>query len=153
MKNNVERSRWGRSKFGGSPIALLALSLGLSALITLVLSGTIAASTDYELPWWAIPLTALPFMPVTAVAVWGLCVDRSTMSHALKNPEQSIEKIWYSKPAEITFHIMLFTLSVATTLFTIFGWNAPATTLLTVATGFCMVSFLISYQIHKRKVA
>ena len=115
--NNVEqpkpRSRFGRSKFGGSPAALIAGS---------IVSG-LAAAFAAALILWAIVrpeestglylgVFTLCLFPVAAAASWAALVDRDTIVGATPNPEESIESTWYDNAAQSTFHIILVIVGV-----------------------------------------
>ena len=115
--NNMEqpkpRSRFGRSKFGGSPAALIAGS---------IVSG-LAAAFAAALILWAIVrpeestglylgVFTLCLFPVAAAASWAALVDRDTIVGATPNPEESIESTWYDNAAQSTFHIILVIVGV-----------------------------------------
>ena len=115
--NNVEqpkpRSRFGRSKFGGSPAALIAGSIvaGLAAAFAaaLILRAIVRPEESTGL---YLGVFTLCLFPVAAAASWAALVDRDTIVGATPNPEESIESTWYDNAAQSTFHIILVIVGV-----------------------------------------
>ena len=115
--NNVEqpkpRSRFGRSKFGGSPAALIAGSIvaGLAAAFAaaLILWAIVRPEESTGL---YLGVFTLCLFPVAAAASWAALVDRDTIVGATPNPEESIESTWYDNAAQSTFHIILVIVGV-----------------------------------------
>ena len=115
--NNVEqpkpRSRFGRSKFGGSPAALIAGSIvaGLAAAFAaaLILRAIVRPEESTGL---YLGVFALCLFPVASAGAWVFMVDRDTIVGATPNPEESIESTWYDNAAQSTFHIILVIVGV-----------------------------------------
>ena len=115
--NNVEqpkpRSRFGHSKFGGSPAALIAGSIvaGLAAAFAaaLILWAIVRPEESTGL---YLGVFTLCLFPVAAAASWAALVDRDTIVGATPNPEESIESTWYDNAAQSTFHIILVIVGV-----------------------------------------
>ena len=107
------RSRFGRSKFGGSPAALIAGSIvsGLAAAFAAALIfWAIARPEDATVLYLSV--FTLCLFPVAAAASWAALVDRDTIVGATPNPEESIESTWYDNAAQSTFHIILVIVGV-----------------------------------------
>ena len=115
--NNVEqpkpRSRFGRSKFGGSPAALMAGSIvaGLAAAFAaaLILWAIVRPEESTGL---YLGVFTLCLFPVASAGAWVFMVDRDTIVGATPNPEESIESTWYDNAAQSTFHIILVIVGV-----------------------------------------
>ena len=115
--NNVEqpkpRSRFGRSKFGGSPAPLIAGSIvaGLAAVFAaaLILWAIVRPEESTGL---YLDVFTLCLFPVASAGAWVFMVDRDTIVGATPNPEESIESTWYDNAAQSTFHIILVIVGV-----------------------------------------
>ena len=115
--NNVEqpkpRSRFGHSKFGGSPAALIAGSIvaGLAAAFAaaLILWAIVRPEESTGL---YLGVFTLCLFPVASAGAWVFMVDRNTIVGATPNPEESIESTWYDNAAQSTFHIILVIVGV-----------------------------------------
>ncbi|HCM81647.1 MAG TPA: hypothetical protein DIS84_11315 [Corynebacterium stationis] len=115
--NNVEqpkpRSRFGHSKFGGSPAALIAGSIvaGLTAAFAaaLILWSIVRPEGSTGL---YLGVFTLCLFPVASAGAWVFMVDRDTIVGATPNPEESIESTWYDNAAQSTFHIILVIVGV-----------------------------------------
>ena len=115
--NNVEqpkpRSRFGHSKFGGSPAALIAGSIvaGLAAVFAaaLILWAIVRPEESTGL---YLGVFTLCLFPVASAGAWVFMVDRDTIVGATPNPEESIESTWYDNAAQSTFHIILVIVGV-----------------------------------------
>ena len=115
--NNVEqpkpRSRFGRSKFGGSPAALIAGSIvaGLAAAFAaaLILWAIVRPEESTGL---YLGVFTLCLFPVASAGAWVFMVDRDTIVGATPNPEESIESTWNDNAAQSTFHIILVIVGV-----------------------------------------
>lgn len=90
------RTRWGRARFGGGRIPALAIAipigLVLAAAVGAITLWTGVASGDRGL------LVAGVFALVMSWGlvglVWALVVDRTTLTGAIDEPEQSVESAW-----------------------------------------------------------
>ena len=115
--NNVEqpkpRSRFGHSKFGGSPAAMIAGSIvaGLAAAFAaaLILWAIVRPEESTGL---YLGVFTLCLFPVASAGAWVFMVDRDTIVGATPNPEESIESTWYDNAAQSTFHIILVIVGV-----------------------------------------
>ncbi|MGV3016831.1 hypothetical protein [Rothia sp. 88186D007BW] len=151
MTTHKPQSTWGRSRFGGSQITLLLVSiLGGALLAQLLAWGIITLRTDH-ITWWWVPVASLALIPALAATLWAVLVDRNTIKGATRNPEASIENHWYGKAAETTFHLMLATMGLGAGAFAIFGWDVSPSLLLTATTLLAMLVFLVSYKVYQRK--
>lgn len=151
MTRQMEKTRWGRAKFGGSQSLLLTVSLGSGALaatgFALILY-TVQGGGDL----WVYLLASFATVFFAASALlWVLLVDHNTLQGAVKSPENSVENTWYDRAAVTTFHIMFPVLGVGAGISTIFSWTLPLGTGLMLAAVLMMLTFAVSYQIHKRR--
>lgn len=105
-------TRFGRAKFGGSQRLLLSLS-AISGLSIAVAFGALVALTKYqEHPSLALAIFTACLAPTCSALVWALLVDRTTITGATLNPENSIETHWYSQAAQDTFHAALVAVGI-----------------------------------------
>lgn len=151
MDTKKTASTWGSSRFGGGQATLLAVSIVGGAALSLLVGWGIVSFRQADLPGWALPLVSLPLWPVASAGLWVLLVDRSTLKGALRNPEASVESHWYAKAAENTFHSMIAIMGLGAAAFSIFDWDAPVSWVLTATTVLAMLTFLVSYQVYKRR--
>lgn len=151
METKKTVSTWGSSRYGGGQATLLTVSIVGGAALSLLVGWGIVSFRQTDLPGWALPLVSLPLWPVASASLWALLVDRSTIKDAARNPEASIESHWYTKAAETTFYMMIAIMGLGAAAFSIFGWDVPASLVLTAATGLAMLIFLASYQVYKRR--
>ena len=104
----MTRSRFGRSKFGGSQATLITASIvvGLAIAIAAALIFWALGRPVDSTPLYLSVFTLCIF-PVASAAAWALLVDRNTVAGATPNPKDSIESTWYDNAAQTTFHIIL----------------------------------------------
>ena len=154
--NNVEqpkpRSRFGRSKFGGSPAALMAGSIvaGLAAAFAaaLILWAIVRPEESTGL---YLGVFTLCLFPVAAAASWAALVDRDTIVGATPNPEESIESTWYDNAAQSTFHIILVIVGVLGMASVFTDVKLSLGTFAIASYVFILVSFGGSYYLNKRR--
>lgn len=151
METQKKVSTWGSSRYGGGQATLLTVSIVGGAAPSMLVGWGIVSFQQADLPGWALALVPLPFWPVASASLWALLVDRSTIKDAVHNPEASIESHWYTKAAESTFYVMIAIMGLGAAAFSIFGWDLPASLVLTATTGLAMLIFLVSYQVYKRR--
>lgn len=154
--NNVEqpkpRSRFGRSKFGGSPAALIAGSIvaGLAAVFAaaLILWAIVRPEESTGL---YLGVFTLCLFPVASAGAWVFMVDRDTIVGATPNPEDSIESTWYDNATQNTFHIILFAIGAlgVASVFTDVKLSLGAFAISSYV--FILVSFGGSYYLNKRR--
>ena len=144
-------TRFGRAKFGGSPRTLLALVVTCGICFALLTGWIAAQTTDTERPFLVTALVAICVFPVASTGAWVVVVDRTTITGATRNPEQSIESSWYSGAATDSFHAALF--AVGLLGFTSLFWQyALAISTVAIALGlFLMSVFCISYNVRRIK--
>lgn len=104
------QSKWGRTRFGGSPALLIVLS---------VLGGLILSAAIAWLIWQFGPdavvqrkalaavVAGLVMLPATFALCWVIMLDRDTLAGAVKDPDSSIEGKWYDKAAFGAFHDLI----------------------------------------------
>lgn len=104
------RSKWGRARFGGSPALLILLS---------VLGGLVLSAAFAWLIWQFGPdavaqrkalaavVAGLVMLPAAFALSWVIMLDRDTLAGAVKDPDSSIEGMWYEKAAFGTFHDLI----------------------------------------------
>ena len=153
--SNVEqpkpRSRFGRSKFGGSPAALIAGS---------IVAG-LAAAFAAALIFWAIvrpeetalylSIFTLFLLPVATAGAWAFLVDRETITGATKNPESSIESSWYDNAAQTTFHNILLAVGILGVASVFTDMQLSLGTFVIASYIFILVAFAGSYLLNKRR--
>src|SRR5699024_4145296 len=109
--NRAQKSRFGRSKYGGTSATLRAGSVIVGILVAFAISAIIwalkrpAGSTALFLGAFTLCL-----FPVAFVAAWAFLVDRDTSRCATPNADDSIAATWYVDAEPSTFHLLLFAL-------------------------------------------
>ena len=152
MEQPKPRSRFGRSKFGGSPAALIAGSIvsGLAATFAAALIfWAIARPEDAKVLYLSV--FTLCLFPVAAAASWAALVDRDTIVGATPNPEESIESTWYDNAAQSTFHIILVIVGVLGVASVFTDVKLSLGTFAIASYVFILVSFGGSYYLNKRR--
>lgn len=148
------RSRWGRSRFGGSSRSLIAVSLLVGAALSLGVGWLISLAQtpgDQRTPWWLVYLIAVFVMlPVATMGTWALLVDRSTLAGAPEDPDASVESRWYDKAATGSFHTLIATLGLGAAVFAFLDVEVSPSLLLAVYFLIAAGSFGICYLIAKR---
>ena len=154
--NNVEqpkpRSRFGRSKFGGSPAALIAGSIvaGLAAAFAAALIlWAIARPEDATVLFLSV--FTLCLFPVAPAASWAALVVRDTIVGATPNPEESIESTWYDNAAQSTFHIILVIVGVLGVASVFTDVKLSLGTFAIASYVVIMAAFAGSYYLNKRR--
>lgn len=151
METKKKVSTWGSSRYGGGQATLLTISIVGGAALSLLVGWGIVSFRQEDLPGWALPVVSLPVWPVAIAGIWALLVDRSTLKGAVRNPEASVESHWYAKAAENTFYWMIAVMGLGVGAFSTFGWDAPASLVLTATTVLAMLIFLANYLVYKRR--
>lgn len=145
------KSKFGRSRFGGSAGALIGLSLGggvlFSALFATVM---IWLQKPERLGVYAV-IYFIVMLPVMIGIVWLLLVDRESILGAVRNPENSVESTWYSAAAEDTFHAAMVLGGIGCLIFPVWSVEASVSTVLLISVAAMQVIFWISYGIRKRR--
>lgn len=114
----AQRTRWGRSRFGGGTGALLMLSMLCGALLAAAagaLFGWLVASTTQVL---GSILFACMVWPVTSALAWVCFVDVTSLRDTVENAEDTVENHWYDKAASATFTDLLLVLGIGGVIFT-----------------------------------
>lgn len=143
-------SRWGRPKFGGTQTLLILLSLAGGTAGSLALAWLLYSIQGQAEFWVYLLASFIPCFLIFSALTWALLVDRSSITGATKRPEQTIENHWYQKATVSTFHTLLILLGLASVAFLIFPLHLQATHFLAGIWVFLLLTFLISYQVHKR---
>ncbi|MFT3889344.1 MAG: hypothetical protein QM713_14445 [Arachnia sp.] len=125
-------SRFGRARFGGPSILLLAVSVILGALLSAAVGLLFATFGDDGRTWLAFTVMAVTSLPIAVVIFWALLVDLSTLKDRLERPEESIENVWYEKATSGAFHDLIFVFGLGTLALTIFHLDVQAWLVLTV---------------------
>ncbi len=148
------RTRWGRSRFGGSPGVLIVVSLLVGAVLVAGI-GWLAMLVEpgSENPWLLFWVTAIVTWPFGAILVWALLVDRSTLSGALDDPELSVESRWYDKAASGAFHALIVALGLGVAAFQFLNVDVAPPLLLGGYFVLAVAAFGISYLFAKKTSA
>ncbi|SLM87400.1 hypothetical protein CZ765_00710 [Corynebacterium casei] len=154
--NNVEqpkpRFRFGRSKFGGSPAALIAGSIVTGLAVAFAAASIFwAIVRPEESTALYLGVFTLCLFPVASAGTWAFMVDRDTIVGATPNPEESIESTWYDDAAQTTFHIILFAIGAlgVASVFTDVKLSLGAFAIASYV--FILVAFAGSYLLNKRR--
>lgn len=151
--NTMKRSRWGRSRFGGSSAVLISISLAIGAAVSTAAGALFVALGDVERPVLAFALMVTFTLPTAAALGWALLVDRATLDGAADKPEDSVESAWYDKAASGAFGDVLLVGGLGAGGFTLTWIEGPLTWALSALVLFAMLDFAVRYQWLKRAAA
>lgn len=144
------RPRMGYTKFGNGsmPAWKPAVAIGIPLTISV---GALAAWLSPVSPLLAFAIfAAFLFSPVTMLG-WASLVDRETIRGADRNPEESVESVWYSKSAQGVFHDALIACGLGAGLFAFFPLEVDLSWVLMGLTVLLMVDFGLRYLFNKRR--
>ncbi|MFC6147093.1 hypothetical protein [Corynebacterium nasicanis] len=149
----MNTSRFGRARFGGGPVTLLLTTLLLGLVLAALIGalGTVINSQDST--WLVASVFALTSLPVTLALTWVLLVDRSTLTGALDNPEDSVESHWLNRAARGAFFDIMTVAGLGIIAFLLaesLGWslNGSGTLLLLLLLGW--FDFGLRYWVQQR---
>jgi len=111
------RTRWGRSRFGGSGRTLIAGSIALGLVLSAGLGGLFAVLEPTASRPLAFGVGVAMTLPFSILLVWVLLVDRSTLAGAPDDPEASIESHWYDRAASGAFTDLIIVLGLGSAVF------------------------------------
>ena len=141
-----DRTRWGRVKFGGRGLPALWVAAPFGAVgavaLALIAVSTESAGSRPVLGGIAIGLVAL--WPLTGI-VWVLIVERSTLTGAAANPEQSVESRWHERAASGAFTDTLLIGGLGAVAITLSGIDLSAVYAVAALVLLSMASFGIRY--------
>lgn len=145
------RSRWGRSRFGWGGGTLIAASTTGGAVVSSAL-GWLARTFvgGQEQPWLLFTVVAVVTLPISAVGIWALLVDRSTIAGAVEDPDESVESRWYDKAATGAFHVLIVTLGLGLGVFSFLDVAVSPSLLLGGLFGIAAAAFGACYLLAKR---
>lgn len=150
-EDSTLRSKWGRSKLGGTSKALLVGSFVIGILGGAAMGSLAAWAVSGPTPMLRFAVFAICTAPVFTGAGYALLVDRNTIMGAPRNPEASIEASWLERAAARTLGDVLVVFGLTATMFAITGWQANTVLLLGLALGFIMADAGLRYLIIKRR--
>lgn len=147
------KTKFGRSKFGGSPAGLIAMSL--------VGGVVLAAAFAALMVWLQDPARVTLYfgvyfwvtLPVLAAASWALLVDRETITGAVRNPENSVENTWYAEATKDAFHVLMVLGGIGCIVFSVRPVDAPLSMVFLGLVLLLQVCFWISYNIRKHQAS
>ena len=141
------RSKWGRSRFGGSPTTLIVTSLAIGTVLALITAWLISLTKpNYQGPGWLIYVICMVvLLPVAAAAAWALLVNRSTLAGAPDDPDSSVEAGWYNKAATGAFHTLISSLGIGVLVFSLVDIEISTSILLIIYCGIAVIAFAVSY--------
>jgi len=144
------QSKWGRSRFGGGPGALIAASLVTGVVLSAgagVLFARLNAPDHFLL---AALIMAAGLLPVISTACWALLLDRNTLRGATRNPEISVESQWHDKAAVGVFQDLLIVCGLGAALFSFIPVAVSLGLALAGMVLVAMVDFAVRYLLIKR---
>lgn len=145
------KSKFGRSRFGGSAGALIALSLGGGVLLSALFATVMIWLQEPERLQVFAVIYFIVMLPVMIGIVWLLLVDRESILGAVRNPENSVESTWYSDAAKDTFHAAMALGGIGCLIFSVWSVETSVSTVLLISVAALQVIFWIRYGIRKRR--
>ncbi|MEB7503323.1 hypothetical protein [Arthrobacter koreensis] len=153
MSTNNARSKWGRARLGGSTAQLLAASLAAGVLAAGVLGWLFMVLRNGDRPLLEFGIMAVFTLPIAATLAWVVLVDRSTITGAIKKPEDSVESAWYDKAASGAFTDILLVGGLGCAALTLLGTEGTAGLVLGGVVAFAMLDFGVRYLWQKKTAA
>jgi hypothetical protein len=154
MTTTQERTKWGRTRFGGGRTPAMAIAVPSGVVLAVaggwlsVLVGVTAANP--ALGFWV--FTSCLTMPAVAL-VYVLVVDRDTLDGAAARPEESVESRWYDQAAAGSFMDLVAGLGIASIVLTFIprDFSVDLDLVLPAVVAGCFASFGIRYLVLRRK--
>ena len=145
--NTTERqTRWGRSRvLGGGTGRLIAVSLVLGAALASAVGGLYIAIDNPSRPWVALAIFVVVMLPVSTALAWVVLVDRTTITGATRNPDDSIENIWFERAALGAFGDLMIVLGLGAAAFAVFGLAVAPALLLSALFVLASADFAVRY--------
>lgn len=145
--NTTERqTRWGRSRvLGGGTGRLIAVSLVLGAALASAVGGIYIAVGHPSRPWVALAIFVVVMLPVSTALAWVVLVDRTTITGATRNPDDSIENIWFERAALGAFGDLMIVLGLGAAAFAVFGLDIAPALLLSALFVLASADFAVRY--------
>ncbi|HMS36428.1 MAG TPA: hypothetical protein PKA93_04630 [Arachnia sp.] len=141
-----QQTRWGRSRFfGGGGIALVAVSVGIGAALSSGIGGLFAAFGNPTKPLLAFAVVAIVTLPVSTALAWVLLVDRATITGATRNPDESIENVWFERAALGAFGDLMIVLGLGSAAFAVFDLGIAPALLLAALFVLASADFAVRY--------
>lgn len=145
MSTKVQRTTWGRARFGGGAAALLSASLMAGILTAAGCGALFSWLRNGENPLIEFAVMGAAVLPVAAALAWAVLVDRSTLAGAVDKPEDSVESSWYDKAASGAFTDILLVAGISCAAVAFLGIEGPASLVLAVVILFSMLDFGARY--------
>lgn len=146
------RSRWGRTRYGSKGLPALRTAAPIGILLAATIA-TIVVATGNAGPRPIIGGFAVASMSVWACVglIWALIVDRNTLQGAFRDPDQSIESVWYDRAASGAFLDILLITGLGATVVAFSGLEVPTAVALAVVLFIAMGSFGLRYLVLQRR--
>ncbi|MDN6429947.1 MAG: hypothetical protein L0J79_09035 [Propionibacterium sp.] len=143
-------SRFGLTRRGRIPTLRVAMPLGLLLAVVFGVARVVLVNPDGPYKWVAGVILGLCVSPCLMGLVWVLCVDRSTLTGAIPNPEASVESTWYSQASTDAFHVILASSGLGAAL--VQAWAPPQVSWTLIAVFVVATfSFGLSYLIRRSR--
>lgn len=117
-----KKPAFGYLAFGGQrrPAAPVAV---VGGLVLAAIFGIVVAQfrEDYSQWWQTALIYGLCAFPILCVLTWAIVVDRSSLTGAVRDPENSVEATWLTRAAAHSFFLVMGGLGLVVTGFVIFG--------------------------------
>lgn len=141
----AQRTRWGRTRWGGSTALLLSTSTAVGLVIASGVGGLFAWLGGLEQPLLGFTVLTITTLPVATTLSWALIVDRATVTGMTRSPEHSIESTWYEKAASGAFGDVLVITALGSAGFAFLRVEAPVTWILFAMAVLTILDFAARY--------
>lgn len=146
------RTRWGRVRFGGGRLPALWVAAPMGVILAVALALLFMVTHDSEPhPVVGGVTIAITMVWVCTGLAWALIVDRDTVRGATKNPEQSVESVWFDRAASGAFSDTLLTTGLGTAAIVFARIDISATVALSAVILIAMASCAVRYVIQQRR--
>lgn len=146
------RTKWGRSRFGGSGAVLLAASVGLGGILAIGFAGLLTALDPGRAhsPLLFI-VSAVISLPIGAILVWVILVDRASLRDAADDPASSVESRWYERASSGAFNDLVAVFGVGAGVLAFVRVQISPSLVLAGLFALALADFGIRYLVARRR--
>lgn len=152
QEGSTKRSRWGRTRVGGTwiPALAVAVPIGVALALGTALGVYYGGGLDSD-PLLTVGILGVAIMFPAIALVYAIVVDRTTIKGAVARPEESIESRWYEKAAAGTFTDLLLVAGILAVVASFMTWTAELNLVFSGLILLAMVDFAIRYLLIRKR--
>lgn len=144
------RTKWGSSKYGGGPLALIVGSIAGGIPIAALL-GWVVTLLEGERSLLLFIISGIVMLPVSTGAIWFLLLDRETLSGAPDDPASSIEGRWMERAMAGAFTDLMVVMGIGAAAFSFIDIPIDTAFAFMIVFGIAVADAFLRYFIIKRR--